>query len=200
MSTAPLPNKPEDRLLIAVGRLTLAFSELDLLISDFTMLWLRCENADLSEHVVRPMTTTGKLDVLSWLVAYHAENFYEDDGVQEMAHLVTQAALRVKELVNIRNDVVHGIVSHRDGPGRRRFWNFSKDRSSLSAEPADVEAFVRQMEDVANDFDLACVELEARMSGTPVSYLSPIDWDALRRRVDRSRRSSKGKERRERLD
>jgi hypothetical protein len=148
----------EDRLLIAIGRLTLQFSALDLMISDFSICWMRALDADIGLRLIMPMPFAAKTDFLCWIVryqaAYHAAKL--DQTANQLSDAVVQYAREAKELANTRNDVVHGFIAKRDGCERRRFWNFLKDRANTSAEPESIEAIVERITNVTNNLEDAC--------------------------------------------
>lgn len=157
---------PEDRLLIAIGRLTVTFSAMDLIVSDFAICWLRCDDADVGERVVLPLAFGAKIDLLCWLAEFRAKR--SGPAANLKAQIVLEHAHEAKELATVRNDVVHGLITGESQDRGRRFWNLQRGHARTSAEPADVEAVVGRLKRILADLTAACYDYDAVLDPSQV--------------------------------
>ena len=139
---------------------------MDLIVTDFAICWLRCDDADVGERVVLPLAFGAKIDLLCWLAEFHAKRL--GPAANSEARTLLQHAHEAKELSTVRNDVIHGLITGESQDGRRKFWNFRRGHARTSAEPADVEAVVSRLERILGDLTEACYDYDAVLDPSQV--------------------------------
>lgn len=97
---------PMDRYYCELGEMTALFTDLDVLIRDAVMDFLGCPDERIAAWLVAPVDFTRKIDMLAWLIDYHAHRcgLSDSNEVQSVADNLS----RVKTICNKRNDHVHG--------------------------------------------------------------------------------------------